>query len=408
MDIKNTKNMKRILFACLLCCGLAVTLAACSDDDEKKSGEDTEELDEQRLAQREALATVLTTLTGQPFSDTADIDFEGQTYTPQYGTVRDAANPLERSILVRNAESAEGYFRTLAGAGATLITETNDGCVLDLTALDCHSTGKRQNLGTLTFHREGNGDCVAYADVHIDCIPELRRICYKTQAQWGDNAGFESPCTWGDVYVNNGKYYICVRESQGYNSDGALVCMENGRGTNTTDPIGDGVKGIWHPEHVGTTQDIVDFLILCADEGYATQKQRIVKQYPGKVFPLPMTLGYLWNPDKMFTVGGADEGFGSTHTGYSHWTGHDTPVIICRDGTEGNYVGLFQGWYRRFHYVQIDARNPWDRGATERLYQFKNTQISSLEAMLVSKYLYTACCVHFTDRVPGGFALVDI
>ena len=171
----DTKSITKILFACLLCCGLAATLAACSDDD-TVSGGSAAGTDEQRLAQREAVASVLTTLTGQTFSDTADIDFEGHTYTPQYGSVRDATNPLERSILVRNAKSAEGYFRTLAGAGASHITETADGCALDLTALDCHSTGKRQSLGTLTFHREGDGNCVAYADVRIDCIPELRRI----------------------------------------------------------------------------------------------------------------------------------------------------------------------------------------------------------------------------------------
>ena len=392
---------------CVLCL-LCIFSVSCKDEEETVSG--VVEVNEQKLAQRDALASVLTILTGQSFSNSNDIDFEGKTYEPLYGEVLDESNLLERSVLVRNLMNAEGYFRTLAGAGSSLMTETSDGYQFDLSNLDCHSTGKKQNLGTLTFHRDNSSNRVAYADVNIACIPNLRRISYKTEEQWGDNARFESPCEWGDVYVKNGKYYVCVRESRGYNSSGALVCMENGKGTNFKDPIGDGDKGVWQPEHVGTTQDIVDYLILCADETYTRQKQRIVNKYPGKVFPQGKLLNAL--PNKFSDT--VYDGFSSSHPGYSHWADgserfvKDTKVFICRDGTEGNYVFLFMGWYRRFHHVQISARNEWDKGATEQVAMFKKSNIENLNGKLAKHFLYTASIVHFTDKVPNGFNLVDI
>ena len=110
------------------------------------------ELTEAQLMQRTAVASVLKKLTGETFSDTTDVDFEGRTYEATIGEVRNESRPSERSIQVSSASLAEGYFRSLAGGASELITETDDGCKIDLTNLDCHSTGKKQSLGTLTFH----------------------------------------------------------------------------------------------------------------------------------------------------------------------------------------------------------------------------------------------------------------
>ena len=64
---------------------LTAGFAACSDSDDENNGggttpETKHELTEAQLIQREAVASVLSQLTGETFSDTADVDFEGRTY----------------------------------------------------------------------------------------------------------------------------------------------------------------------------------------------------------------------------------------------------------------------------------------------------------------------------------------
>jgi hypothetical protein len=191
-----------------------ITLAtACKDDDNDSPTPDETEAagrTAEQQADLTALATVLNTLTGQALSDTTDIDFEGQTFEPTYGEVLTDDKPFERAIKVRSAAAAEGYFRLLVGSTANRITETADGCTIDLTNLDSHSTGKKQTLGTLTFHRPQTGDSnMGWAEVSIRCIPRLQTIVYKTEAQWGKNARFKSPCLYGEVFVSRGKHYIC-------------------------------------------------------------------------------------------------------------------------------------------------------------------------------------------------------
>ena len=115
-------------------------------------------------------------LTGQEVSPMGDIDFEGLTYEPAYGEVTDEAQPFCRAVRVRSAAEAEATFLMLVGGNERLVSETADGYVIDMTALDCHSTGKKQSLGTLTFHREGGRNDMGYAEVSIPCMPHLRQI----------------------------------------------------------------------------------------------------------------------------------------------------------------------------------------------------------------------------------------
>ena len=127
---------------------LTAGFAACSDsDDENNNGGTTpgvkRGLTEEQMMQRTAVASVLNKLTGENFCDTTDVDFEGRTYEPTIGVVRNESRPSERSIQVSSASLAEGYFRSLAGGASELITETDDGCKIDLTNLDCHSLCRR-------------------------------------------------------------------------------------------------------------------------------------------------------------------------------------------------------------------------------------------------------------------------
>ena len=65
---------------------LTAGFAACSDSDDGGNGGGENaagvhgELTTEQMLQREAVASVLSQLTGETFSDTADVDFEGRTY----------------------------------------------------------------------------------------------------------------------------------------------------------------------------------------------------------------------------------------------------------------------------------------------------------------------------------------
>lgn len=401
-----------------------ITMAtACKDDDETTTENLEEEVTEEaqrKIQERESLATLLTTLTGQTVSPMNDIDFEGQTYEPVYGEVADEAQPLCRTVCVRSAAEAEAAFLMLVGGNDDLVAETADGYVIDMTALDCHSTGKRQNLGTLTFHREDGRNDMGYAEVSISCMPHLQQIDYKTREQIGKNGSFTSPCGYGDVFVNKGKYYICVKESEGYtaNAAGKLVAMEAGRGTNwrLVADYEDDLRGLWLPETVGTAYDITLFLLLCADEDFLPQKKRITKKYPGQVFPYACQYrnGLSLSPT---ITSAADEGFGTTMRGYSHYVdwGIDSSndlgsgILVARDASIGSYVGLFQGWWRMLHFVKFGPRTLRDKDVREHTYSFSKSQLTQFNNFLAGfDAIYTCTVVSFNEKKPDGFSLVDI
>ena len=413
-----------------------ITLAtACKDDDNDSPPPDETEAAGRTAAQQAdltALATVLNTLTGQALSDTTDIDFEGKTFEPTYGEVLADDKPFERAIQVRSAAAAESYFRLLVGSSANRITENADGCTIDLTSLDSHSTGKKQTLGTLTFHRPQAGDDnMGWAEVSIHCIPRLQTIVYKTEAQWGKNARFKSPCLYGEVFVSRGKHYICVRESSGYGdgNEGALVCMEGGKGTNTRyiADMEDEFRGVWRPEHDGPWWAITDFLLLCADEDFLADKRRIVKNMPGKVFPYMER--YNCDADynvTHFTVEDAKLGFGSTKSGYTHWANgqyqedKNNRVWIVRDSWEGEWRGLRFGSQRRsdVYVLPIDCEHSRNaRQETMTVYRHSGTFLwndyhpgvyDDWQAWQGGKIIYTASTVLFKETKPAGFTLVDI
>ena len=418
--------MKYLKTIAMLLAAVTITTACKDDEEETKTETPTDVLSEDvqlKMQERESLATLLTMLTGQEVSPMNDIDFEGQTFEPAYGEVTDEAQPFCRAVCVRSAAEAEAAFRMLVGGNERLVSETSDGYTIDMTALDCHSTGKKQSLGTLTFHREGGRNDMGYAEVSIPCIPHLRQIDYKTRSQMGKNAAFESPCAYGDVFVRGGKYYICVKESEGYtaNAAGKLVSMEAGKGTGwrLIDDYEDDHHGLWLPEKVGSVYDITLYMLLCADEDFLPQKKRIVKNLPGKVFPYACRYRYGINKDPNITSP-ADEGFGTTQRGYSHWiqrgafydpndTNSGSGICVARDATIGSYVGLFQGWWRNFHYVKFAPNTLRDKDVRELTFSFTYKELTRFNQFLSGfGAVYTCTVVSFNDTKPEGFSLVDI
>jgi hypothetical protein len=393
---------------------------SCSDDDDKNN-EDTpdEEVwteEDNRMAQEaDALCAVLSTLTGQEFTSDGNIDFEGKTFEPQYGEVRDPSKPLERSVQVLNATTAESYFRGLVEGNGTFISNTSDGLVIDLTNLNCREDGRKQSLGTLTFHRGEGSDNVGYADIDIPCIPKLQRISYKTEEQWGDNANWTSPAKRGEVYRTGDHYYICVRASKGSQSfnNGALVMMEDSYGSDYK--YYNGTKESdesWEPNHVGTYQDICDYIDLCGDNAFYVTKQMIVKKLPWKVFPVTDE----WTSWEGAALRTWDPswGFGTDKKGYAHWTGRNSTgsanVIICRDATEGDYNWKKVRWARRFHYVGM----PWRcEDSNDGVYQntksyYYNSKKDFRNWIADGSIVYTANVYHFNDKLPSGFVKVDV
>lgn len=428
--------MKRHLTTFALLLAVLTLATACKDDDDDNQKPDETEQKTGRTAEQQAdlyaLATVLNTLTGQALSDTTDIDFEDQTFEPTYGEVLADDKPFERAIKVRSAAAAESYFRLLVGSSDSRISETADGCTIDLTDLDCHSTGKKQSLGTLTFHRAQDGDSnMGWAEVSIRCIPRLQTIVYKTESQWGKNARFKSPCQYGEVFVCQGKYYVCVRECSGYGdgNEGALVSVEGGKGTHEryVDGLEDDHKGVWRPEHDGPWWAITDFLLLCADEDYVADKRRIVKNLPGKVFPYMER----YNCDgsynvSHFTVEDATLGFGNTKAGYTHWANGqyqenvNNRVWIVRDSWEGSWASAYFGWERRTDVYVLPLDCEHGRDARQETFTFfrRSGQFfwgayqpgiyDDWQVWQGGKIIYTASTVLFKETKPVGFSLVDI
>ncbi len=77
------------------------------------------------------------------------------------------------ALISINSHNCAQPLPSLVGEGS--------GYLIDLTDLDCRLDGKRQRLGTLTFHRLATDENVGYADIDIACIPKLKRILYMTE-----------------------------------------------------------------------------------------------------------------------------------------------------------------------------------------------------------------------------------
>ena len=86
--------MKSKVILILMMMGL-FSLSSCSDDENNggTTPETKHELTIEQQMQREAVASVLNMLTGETFSDTTDVDFEGHTYEPTIGEVLGESRP---------------------------------------------------------------------------------------------------------------------------------------------------------------------------------------------------------------------------------------------------------------------------------------------------------------------------
>ena len=405
-----------------------IGLTACNDNDSDNNNREVSINADHRVA----LASVLNALTGMEFSDTTDIDFENRTFDATYGELNDSSRLWERCVKVRSAVLAESYFRALAGSATGIIKDTDDGCMIDLTNLDSHSSGRKQNFGKLTFHRGSDADNVGYVDVEIDCIHGFERISYKTQEQWGENGGFESPISYGEVFYGDGLYWICVREAIGNNDAlcGVLVNMQPGRGEDWT-PIYEKEKDAgWRPNshcHRETYNAILDYINLCGDTNLKRHKKRIMAQpYGNKVFPCGCIwhlVGSKWNMNPSIE----GPGFGDTeHDGYCHWAVEPwgvNGIVIIIDAWEGNYRASRARWWRRVRMCctsveKAEAEEPdaymskgdWKRRdvSSFRYFDYYYTDDDDFGNFLSSSMVYTARTEMFTNRIPNGFTKIDI
>ena len=326
--------MKKSIYL-LLAASALMGIIACGKVD-PEADKKAKEL--QQYLEDRAVECVLSSLTGK-----TDAKYEGQTYAPVYGTVLDESNPGERSVKVQSAAYSEGYFRSIAG-GSSLIKETSDGLILDL-------TGKK--FGKLTYH-SGSGTNVGYVDVEIPCVPSLAKISYKTNAQWGENDEYPYQYRFGDVVKDGDNHYFLVVREPDSSWPGAMIRLMPGRGDNFSYFKEDQQWGPWlynnnysmfyeeYPrlERKGWQLDyeaFYNYVVMCQDPDFRQRKQKIIDATNREVFPEVA----LWNGDSEFVTGNFP-GFATMLDGYAHEVGSNEInaiklILNCED-YRGSYV----------------------------------------------------------------------
>lgn len=377
--------------------------------------EDAEKL----VVRSDAAAELLSCLLDKEVTPDQVSDYVKGKWDARYGQPLEEEPAFKRVVVVKSASAAESAFCGLAGWREDILEKTADGYKIDFSSL---------GLGTLEFFRTPDGNNLGYATVNIPCIPHLQRIDYMSSEQLGDNGvvRYQSPCLYGDVYLYQGRYYICTRESTGYTSDssGILVCMETGKGSNYTYHLSDETWGCWQPKQNWTDGELIDsYLLLCADPEFTQQKARIIKKWPGKVFPLPQR----WtNNNKQQDVGDATWGFGALEPGYSHVTRFqenladeksnsdkryadwkNARVVVIRDATEGEYRWIPARWWRRCHHYVLPFVCRYDKGL------FSSTHMYTSEEEWNAFYggepiVYTMNAVRFYEEAPKGYELQTV
>ena len=385
---------------------IALLAVGCNKDGKKEDPVSDELKDKYSAA-----AMLINMLADQDLTPDDVVDLGGRTFEPTYGEARDDANPLERFVMVPGEDMAAAYFH-----GLTSGQEKE----LDLTDI---------GLGKVTFQPSDGANC-GYVEVAVPCIPHLERITYKTKAQWGENGpSFESPCLWGDVYLHAGQYWICVKESYGFSGSAAghLVSMQTGKGYKPQSFLSGEDWGCWEPSPRCDNLDYVtEYLYLCADPGFKSQKRRIVEAYPYKVFP---RIQRWYDSTTHADIGDATWGFGNLEPNYSYVdysykpftsnpSNSDDPnssmymffygrasIVLC--ATEGDYRASKARWWRRSHQYFMPLVCKYDKGCFVHTLEYV-TQSEWNACFFGSPQIYTLYYVNFNESVPAGFSLVDI
>ncbi len=410
--------MKTVLHRFLALSVLVFAVLSCGKDkDILDDGGERFTLTEAEEEEYDTATILMSALCGESYELVDMVGMKGLTFEPTYGEVFDESNSFERTVVVYDAANAESYFCGLVGWSESCLKETAEGYIVNFPA-----TG----FGTMEFFRGGDESNVGYALVDIPSIPHLQKIIYKTKEQLGDNAVsyFESPCLYGEVYLHDNRYYICVKESSGYTdaAQGYLVCMESGKGNYWQDYCSE-KWGCWKPrDKWRDAKYITDYLYLCADPNFTMQKKRIVQTYPGKVFPLCQR----WPArDKQEDIGNITWGFGNLEPGYSHVTRFQNPlinekshsdrdpkewknvrVVIACDASKGSYRASKARWWRQFHHFIIPWVCKYDKGLSYHTHKYVTTD--EWNGFFGSTIIYTMNVTTFNDTCPIGYSLVDI
>ena len=374
----------------------------------------------QKAVKYDAGAVLLTALLDREVTPDQVASYAKKTFEPEYGAALDKDNPYERTVIVDNADAAESAFCSLVGWRGDVLQDTAEGYKVDFQSI---------GLGNMQFFRTPNGKALGYALVNIPCIPRLQRITYRREDQVDENAPlprYQSPCLYGDVYLHDGRYYICTRESTGYTKDssGILVCMESGKGTNWQYHLSDETWGCWKPRQSWADGDLIDsYLLLCADPEFTQDKAMIIKKWPGKVFPLPER----WNKEgKNYAIGDNTWGFGALEPGYSHVTRYQDDfadeksnsdrkyddwkrvrVVVIRDATEGNYSWGDARWWRRCHHYVLPWICKWDKGLFADTFKYTD-QDEWKDFFYNEPIVYTMNAVRFYEEAPSGYLLQTV
>lgn len=378
---------------------VVLSYVSCSSDDKT----DTPALPDEKevltdadsliIRQQMAVVNILSKLTGR---DDIGPDFDTKQYAPDYGSVRDEALPYVRAIAVADATEAENQFRALVGSH--FVQTTADGLTVTLADMNLRTDGRRQTLGTLTFHRAINDERLAYADVAIDCMPALRRIEYIDEKNWGLNAG--SPYMMGQlVYYGGSTYttglYVCVRTSTDGNRTGRLIHFETNNGTSDCSyNLDQDDEGCWVPYNHATATDMEFYmqLLLRNKRGYRNAISAYLKR------------------------SSTDERYRNRHDqvlpkGFYEYPGHlyghngDYPAAVILNAEYSSESEWLFGRRRKVTFWEVTNWSVSDIGEEKTMTYWKDKEWNSF---MIKYYVLTANIIKFgSDEVPGAVKVYD-
>lgn len=189
----------------MLLCGMSLSFAACSDDDDENS----EAQQEQTIAGDPYLKTgekgseLLRLVSQLADVDSLPDDWRTTEFEPTEGKILDASQPFVRSVPVMNMAEARDLFRSYIGQNFDEKLPVVEW--------------KVEDVGSLTFKTVGQADCLATVDVRVKQMPHLEQLRFVPLTAMGDNAMKYTPYyRIGDVVKDkDGCYWICVRAAGG-------------------------------------------------------------------------------------------------------------------------------------------------------------------------------------------------
>ncbi len=214
--MKKNKSIYVWVLTAALTVALSGSMISCSDDDDNNNENKTEQGGDSQKGMSELQDDQLRDLICQwcdvQKDELVGTEWKSKTFEPTVGFLADESAPYDRSVVVGTIEQADLYAVNALGTLG-----------IDFQSPDGFSYNDEQ-VGNISYHHASADNILAYIDVQVKQLPQLKRIYLTIQGD--ENANDKPYYHCGDVIKYKNRYYVCASDHK-YGEKALFVTFNN-------------------------------------------------------------------------------------------------------------------------------------------------------------------------------------